>query len=96
MPVGESRDHPLANPFGPASLNLEAVALDPMLVLAGSNELLKDRVEDYAKRLKQMGKNIKYIEFEGKQHGFFNNDPYSESADEVVELINKFMLENFA
>ncbi|KAF2289575.1 hypothetical protein GH714_037248 [Hevea brasiliensis] len=96
MPVGENRDHPLANPFGPASLNLEPVALDPILVLVGSDELLKDRVEEYAKRLKEMGKKIKYIEFEGKQHGFFNNNPYSESADEVIELIKKFMLENSA
>ncbi|KAF2287394.1 hypothetical protein GH714_039812 [Hevea brasiliensis] len=96
MPVGESREHPLANPFGPASLNLEPVALDPILVLVGSDELLKDRVEDYAKRLEEMGKKIQYLEFEGKQHGFFTDDPFSESANDVIELIKKFMLENSA
>lgn len=93
MPVGEGRDHPLANPFGPASLNLEPVVLDPILVIVGSNELLKDRVEDYARRLKEMGKQIDYVEFEGRQHGFFTNDPYSEVADEVIEVIKKFMFE---
>ncbi|KDP21934.1 hypothetical protein JCGZ_03072 [Jatropha curcas] len=94
MPVGESRDHPLANPFGPESLNLEKVGLDPLLVMVGSNELLKDRVKDYAKRLTQMGKKIDYLEFEGKEHGFFTNNPYSESAFQVIEAIQKFMFHN--
>ncbi|EEF38320.1 probable carboxylesterase 15 [Ricinus communis] len=94
MPVGEGRDHPLANPFGPSSLSLETVALDPVLVMVGSSELLKDRVEDYARRLKHMGKKIDYLEFEGKQHGFFTNNPYSQDADKVIEVIRKFMFDN--
>ncbi|KAJ4705460.1 putative Alpha/beta-Hydrolases superfamily protein [Melia azedarach] len=94
LPIGESRDHPYANPFGPESPSLEAVSLDPILVVAGENELLKDRAEDYAKRLKDMGKNIDYIEFEGKQHGFFTNEPFSDAANEFLQIVGKFISEN--
>lgn len=94
MPVGESRDHPLANPFGPDSPNLEDVELDPILVIVGGNELLRDRVENYWRRLKEMGNKIEYVEFSGKQHGFFTNDPHSQVADELVQLVKGFMLDN--
>lgn len=93
MPIGESRDHPLANPFGSKNPNLEQVKLDPILVIVGGNELLKDRAADYAARLKEMGKDIKYIEFEGYEHGFFTHDSYSEVADEVINTLKRFMLE---
>lgn len=94
MPAGENRDHPLANPFGPASPSLDRVALGPILAMVGGDELLKDRVDDYARRLKGMGKAVEYVEFEGKQHGFFTNDPYSETASRVIEIIRQFMLQN--
>ncbi|XP_021776023.1 probable carboxylesterase 15 [Chenopodium quinoa] len=66
LPKGEDRDHPIANPFGPSSPNLELVSLDPMLIIVGGKEIMKDRVEDYAKRLKELGKDITYVEFEGQ------------------------------
>ncbi|KAM7529896.1 hypothetical protein LguiB_033306 [Lonicera macranthoides] len=94
LPVGFTADHPFANPFGPSSPSLESVKLDPMLVIAGGIELLKDRVEDYARRLQNMGKKVDYVEFEGKYHGFFTNDPYSEVANIVLQIIRKFMHEN--
>ncbi|KAL2345337.1 hypothetical protein Fmac_006622 [Flemingia macrophylla] len=94
MPVGGSRDHPLVNPFGPGSPNLEEVKLDPILVIVGGNELLKDRAADYVTRLKQLGKDIKYVEFEGCEHGFFTHDSYSsEVAEEVIQTLKHFMLE---
>lgn len=96
MPVGESRDDPLANPFGYKSENLEQVKLDPILVIVGANELLKDRAADYATRLKEMGKDIKYIEFDGCQHGFFSHDSYSKVADEVINILKRFMLQTSA
>ncbi|KAJ8754530.1 hypothetical protein K2173_005691 [Erythroxylum novogranatense] len=94
IPVGENRDCTLANPFGPASLCLEPVALDPILVIVGSNELLKDRAKDYVKRLKDMGKTVEYIEFENKEHGFFTNNPYSDVGTEVIGVIKMFMSES--
>ncbi|TKY53207.1 carboxylesterase 15 [Spatholobus suberectus] len=94
IPIGETRDHPLANPFGPSSPNLGHVKLDPILVIVGSNELLKDRAADYASRLKELGKNIEYVEFKGKEHGFLTHDSYSEASEEVVQIIKRFMLEN--
>lgn len=93
MPVGETRDHPLANPFGHGSPNLEEMKLDPILVIVGGNELLKDRAANYATRLKGIGKAIKYIEFEGCEHGFFTHDSYSETAKEVLHVLKQFMLQ---
>jgi acetyl esterase/lipase len=94
MPEGQNRDHPLVNPVGSGSSSLEKVGLAPILVIVGGNELLKDRAEEYAMRLKEVGKKIEYVEFEGKQHGFFTNHPFSKDADEVIQLIKNFMLEN--
>lgn len=96
MPVGKSRDHPLANPFGPGSPNLEQEKLDPILVIVGGNELLKDRAKNYATRLKELDKDIKYVEFEGCEHGFFTHDSFSsEVAEEVIQILKRFMLANF-
>ncbi|KAJ4724668.1 Alpha/beta-Hydrolases superfamily protein [Melia azedarach] len=94
IPIGETTDHPLINPFGPLSCSLEAVTLDPILVVVGGSDLLKDRAEDYAKRLKGLGKKIIYVEFEGKQHGFFTIDPNSEAANHLMQIIKKFIAEN--
>ncbi|CAN0927454.1 Probable carboxylesterase 15 [Linum grandiflorum] len=96
LPAGETRDHPAANPFGPGSPNLEEKAMGPMLVIVGGCELLRDRVRDYATRLKEMaaGKKVEYVEIEGKQHGFFTDDPYSDESEDFVGLFRRFMLEN--
>ncbi|XP_022743686.1 probable carboxylesterase 15 [Durio zibethinus] len=94
IPIGETRDHPLANPFGPLTPSLEALTLDPILVIVGGSELLKDRAEDYARRLKAMGKKIEYVEFEGQEHGYFNYDPYSDAANQTLQVITRFMSHN--
>lgn len=92
--MGDTRDHPFANPFGPNSPSLEKVILNPILVIVGGSEIMRERVYDYARRLKEMGKKIEYVEFEGKQHGFFTNDPYSEESTRLLRIIDRFMSEN--
>ncbi|CAL1372283.1 unnamed protein product [Linum trigynum] len=96
LPAGEDRDHPLANPFGAASCckKLEKVDMDPIMVIVGERELLRDRSHDYATKLAEMGKKVEYVEIKGKQHGFFTNDPYSETSHELVDVINRFILDN--
>ncbi|CAK9184646.1 unnamed protein product [Ilex paraguariensis] len=94
LPVGETTDHPLINPFGPVSQSLEAVDLDPILVVVGGSDLLKDRAEDYAKRLKNWGKKVEYVEFEGQQHGFFTINPNAQPAKELMLIIKRFLTEN--
>ncbi|RVW89714.1 putative carboxylesterase 15 [Vitis vinifera] len=94
IPEGGTADHPLVNPFGPCSPSLEPLKLDPILVVVGGNELLKDRAEQYAKRLKEMGKGIEYVEFKGEGHGFFTNDPYSDAATAVLPVIKRFITQN--
>lgn len=76
------------------SPSLEAVDLDPILVVVGGSDLLKDRAEDYAKILKKFGKKIEYVEFEGKQHGFFTIDPNSGDANRLMQIIKHFIAEN--
>ncbi|GAA0174287.1 deacetylase [Lithospermum erythrorhizon] len=83
LPLGETTDHPLVNPF------------DPILAIMGGDDLLRDRVREYVEKLKSWGKKIEYVEFEGKQHGFVALDPNSEAAKEVViKLIKNFIIEN--
>ncbi|XP_071724441.1 strigolactones hydrolase CXE15-like [Rutidosis leptorrhynchoides] len=91
IPIGDTTDHPLVNPFGPDSLNLDPVALDPILVVCGGSDLLKDRADEYAKRLKDMGKEIQYVEYENQQHGFFTIDPNSEPSKNLMLVIRNFI-----
>lgn len=76
------------------SPNLETMGLDPILVVVGGSDLLKDRAEEYAKKLKNWGKKIEYAEFEGQQHGFFTINPNSEPSNELMILIKKFIAQN--
>nr|XP_016482016.1 PREDICTED: probable carboxylesterase 15 [Nicotiana tabacum] len=94
VPIGETTDHPLVNPFGPNSPDLEKIDLDPILVIVGGYDLLKDRAEDYAKRLKEWGKKIEYVEFEGQQHGFFTIYPNSKPSKKLMLTIKKFIRDN--
>ncbi|EOY33249.1 Alpha/beta-Hydrolases superfamily protein [Theobroma cacao] len=94
IPIGDTTDHPLINPFGPVSRSLEHLNLDPILVVVGGSDLLKDRAEEYAKRLKDWGKKIDYVEFEGQQHGFFTINPNSEPAKALMLIIKRFITEN--
>uniref|UniRef100_A0A2P2N3D6 Putative carboxylesterase 15 n=1 Tax=Rhizophora mucronata TaxID=61149 RepID=A0A2P2N3D6_RHIMU len=94
IPVGDTTDHPLVNPFGPTSHKLELVDLDPILVVAAGCDLLKDRTLDYAERLKKWGKKIEYVEFEGQQHGFFTVNPTSDAAKKLMPVIQSFIAQN--
>ncbi|KAI4364153.1 hypothetical protein MLD38_020283 [Melastoma candidum] len=91
LPLGENRDHPISNPFGPSSPALDGLSLGPFLIMAGGRELLRDRVEEYARRLAGMGKDVEYLEYEGEEHGFFTNDPYSEIGGRAMQAMKKFM-----
>ncbi|XP_068650570.1 carboxylesterase 15 [Aristolochia californica] len=94
LPVGANADHPLSNPFGLQSPNLESMALDPLLVVACGEDLLLDRVEEYAKKLKSWGKEVEFAKFEAKGHGFHTMDFFSKAADELMCLIKRFMAES--
>ncbi|KAJ4980061.1 hypothetical protein NE237_010841 [Protea cynaroides] len=94
IPVGGTQDHPLSNPFGPDSPSLESVALDPILAVAGTLDILKDRIEYYAKRMNEWGKKVEYDEFEGVDHGFHGIDLNSEEAKKLMQDIKRFITEN--
>uniref|UniRef100_A0A1J3EY63 Putative carboxylesterase 15 n=1 Tax=Noccaea caerulescens TaxID=107243 RepID=A0A1J3EY63_NOCCA len=92
LPKGATRDHPMANPFGPTSPRLESVNIEPMLVISGGSELLRDRAKEYAYGLKKMeGKKVDYIEFENEEHGFYNHNPSSDATEQLIRVIRDFM-----
>ncbi|XP_044972203.1 probable carboxylesterase 15 [Hordeum vulgare subsp. vulgare] len=91
LPVGATRDHPVANPFGPESPSLAPVELPPALVVAPLGDVLRDRVLGYAARLKDMGKDVELVEFEGQQHGFSVLQPFGVAADELMRVLRRFV-----
>ena len=62
-----------------------------MLVVVGGCDMLRDRNVEYGERLKEWGKPVEVVEFEGQQHGFFAGDAWSEPADELVRVIRRFI-----
>ncbi|CAL1403729.1 unnamed protein product [Linum trigynum] len=91
VPIGDTSDHPLVNPFGPRSESLEALELDPMVVVCGGDDILVDRVRDYVEKLKKLGKRVEYAELEGEGHGFFVNNLDSEAVKSVMEMMKKLV-----
>ncbi|KAJ6829392.1 putative carboxylesterase 15 isoform X3 [Iris pallida] len=94
VPLGADTDHPLVNPFGPESPGLEGVEFEPMLVVVGGHDLLRDRAVEYAERLKGWGKPVEVAEFAGQQHGFFTINPWGEPANELMGVLKRFIDEN--
>ncbi|XVF69296.1 hypothetical protein PTKIN_Ptkin11bG0069600 [Pterospermum kingtungense] len=93
-PIEAMMDHPLINPFRPASPSLEHMKLDPILVLVAGSDLLKERQEEYAQRLKKLGKKVQYAEFEGQEHCFFIINHTSQPAEALMNIIKQFISEN--
>jgi acetyl esterase/lipase len=91
LPVGASRDHPLANPFGPESPSLAPVDLPPVLVVAPEIDVLRDRVLGYAARFREMGKAVEVAEFEGERHGFSVLQPFGEAANQLMRVLRRFV-----
>jgi acetyl esterase/lipase len=89
--VGASRDHPLANPFGPDSPGLATVDLPPALVVAPGSDVLRDHVHEYAARLRELGKAVEIVDFEGEQHGFSVRQPFGQAADELHRVLRRFI-----
>lgn len=94
LPVGASRDHPLVNPFGLDSPSLEPVGFPPVLVTVAGRDILRDLVLGYAARLKETGKPVELVAFEGEQHAFFALQPWGEAANELIRVVQRFVLKD--
>lgn len=94
IPIGSSTDHPLVNVMGEESQDLAAVEMDPILVVVGGGDLLKDRAVEYVEKLEKQGKKIELVEFEGNQHGFFTIDPNSEASNQLMQFLKQFIEQN--
>ncbi|KAI4965509.1 hypothetical protein ZWY2020_051668 [Hordeum vulgare] len=53
--------------------------------------MLKDNQVRYAERMKAVGNDVELVVFDGKEHGFFSRDPWSETGGEVVRVVRRFM-----
>uniref|UniRef100_A0A0D9UWX3 Alpha/beta hydrolase fold-3 domain-containing protein n=1 Tax=Leersia perrieri TaxID=77586 RepID=A0A0D9UWX3_9ORYZ len=91
LPEGATRDHPVANPFGPASPSLAPVGFSPVLVVAAGRDILHDRAVNYAARLKEMEKPVELVVFEEEKHLFLSLQPWSEPASELIRVMKRFM-----
>jgi acetyl esterase/lipase len=91
LPVGATRDHPLANPFAPGSASLEPLPLPPALVVAPARDVLFAHVVRYAARLKEMGKAVELAEFAGESHGFSVVGQPSEAKEELMGILKRFV-----
>ncbi|TVU21781.1 hypothetical protein EJB05_31443, partial [Eragrostis curvula] len=90
LPVGATRDHPLANPFGPDSPSLEPMALPPALIVAPQVDVLYGHVLRYAKTLQEMGKAVELAEFKGQKHGF-SVTQCGEAKVELIRILKRFV-----
>jgi acetyl esterase/lipase len=90
LPVGATRDHPLANPFAPGSASLAPLPLPPVLVVAPELDVLFGHVIRYAARLKDMGKAVELAEFPGERHGF-SKGQWSEATEELIRTLKRFV-----
>ncbi|ERM93629.1 hypothetical protein AMTR_s00004p00146770 [Amborella trichopoda] len=94
LPEGADRDHPLVNVFGPGAAEIGSVEWRPMLLVVAGRDPLKDREMEYGRRLKEMGKRVEVVVFEGKKHAFFTMEPECEASKEVMVSIREFMEAN--
>lgn len=90
LPLGATRDHPLANPFGPDSPSLQPLPLPPVLLEAPGRDVLYDHVLRYAARLKEMGKAVELVEFAEERHGF-SVGQWSEATEELMHILKQFI-----
>ncbi|CAO2185720.1 unnamed protein product [Urochloa humidicola] len=90
LPVGATRDHPLANPFAPESPGLERLPLPPALVVAPCRDVLFGHVLRYAARLKEMEKDVELAEFAEEGHGFSVGQP-SEATEQLMGILKLFV-----
>ncbi|KAF8662967.1 hypothetical protein HU200_055553 [Digitaria exilis] len=96
LPAGATRDHPVANPFGPGSPPLEPVAFPPVLVVSAGRDILHERVLGYAVRLEEMGKPVELVVLEEQDHAFFSRQAWSQAASELIRVVKRFSLGTFA
>jgi acetyl esterase/lipase len=90
LPVGATRDRPLANPFGPGSPSLEQTVLPPVLVLAPGQDVLYSHVLRYAAKLKEMGKALELVELNEEEHGF-SVTKWSEANVDLTRILKRFV-----
>ncbi|XP_002975994.2 probable carboxylesterase 120 [Selaginella moellendorffii] len=92
LPIGASRDHPYCHVVAPdlkAQLR-EIEALPKALVVAGSEDVLCDRVVEFAEVMRECGKDLELLVVENAGHAFYIV-PESEKTAQLLEKISAFV-----
>ncbi|XP_050369126.1 probable carboxylesterase 18 [Argentina anserina] len=92
LPVGENRDHPVVNVFGPRSEAVLGFNFPATIVFMGGFDILKDGQKRYCEGLKKAGKEVHMVEYPNAFHGFYcfpQLKEWSLLIDELKDFIGK-------
>ncbi|PRQ32996.1 putative carboxylesterase [Rosa chinensis] len=92
LPVGEDRDHPLVNVFGPRSDAVLGINFPASIVFVAGFDPLKDWQKRYCEGLKKAGKEVYMVEYPNAFHGFYcfpQLKEWSLLVEEVKDFIEK-------
>nr|CAP64330.1 TPA: putative GID1-like gibberellin receptor [Solanum lycopersicum] len=93
LPVGEDRDHPACNIFGPRGKTLQGLKFPKSLVVVAGLDLVQDWQLNYVEGLKKSGHEVNLLYLKQATIGFYflpNNDHFRC----LMEEINKFIHPN--
>ncbi|KAL6205061.1 hypothetical protein ACLB2K_022325 [Fragaria x ananassa] len=90
LPVGEDRDHPVVNVFGPRSDDVLGLNFPATIVFIGGFDLLKDGQKRYCEGLKKAGKEVYMVEYPKAFHGFYCF-PQLKEWSLLVEVLKDFI-----
>uniref|UniRef100_A0A0D6QRE0 Alpha/beta hydrolase fold-3 domain-containing protein n=1 Tax=Araucaria cunninghamii TaxID=56994 RepID=A0A0D6QRE0_ARACU len=91
LPLGTNRDHPYLNPMASQSSELVNATLPPLLIVVGGRDIMRDRQREYYQGLRSYGKEVKTVEFEEEDHGFYAWKPDVESTELLIQEIARFV-----
>ncbi|GAV82041.1 Abhydrolase_3 domain-containing protein, partial [Cephalotus follicularis] len=91
LPDGSDRDHPMANVFGPNSVDISGVKFPVALLFVGGLDPLHDWQVRYYEGLKKSGKQVHLVEYPNAIHAFYAFPTFPENSlfrKEVKDFIH--------
>ncbi|MED6164806.1 hypothetical protein PIB30_093729 [Stylosanthes scabra] len=94
-PSATTKDHPVISPMGRQAPPLAGLKLPPMLVVVAEKDLIRDSQLEYCEAMKDAGKEVEVVVFDGLPHCFYANkivielDP--KAASETQRLIERIV-----
>lgn len=73
------------------SAQLDSAQLPKLCVVIGGHDLLRDKEIEYCEALKKFEKQIKVVEFEEEDHGFYTLKLDGESSQKLLDCVSHFI-----